>query len=131
MIRKDKAQFNHLKLKTMFQNPFSFEGRIRRTEYGLTFIIYFFGAVIINLAITSGGGSAIILLGVIPLIWMLWAQGAKRCHDRGNSGWFMFIPFYILWLLFAEGETGPNEYGPDPKGNEVPEEDNPQIKQNG
>ena len=33
----------------MFSKPFSFEGRIRRTEYGVTFIIYFVIALIINL----------------------------------------------------------------------------------
>ena len=32
----------------MFSNPFSFDGRIRRTEYGVSFIIYAFVAVIIN-----------------------------------------------------------------------------------
>ena len=52
----------------------------------------------------------------IPLIWFLIAQGAKRCHDRGNSGWFQLIPFYGLWMLFADSITGENEYGPNPKG---------------
>ena len=44
----------------MFKNPFSFEGRIRRTEYGITFIIYVIAASIINAAIQSGGGAAIL-----------------------------------------------------------------------
>jgi uncharacterized membrane protein YhaH (DUF805 family) len=49
------------------------------------------------------------------MIWFLWAQNAKRCHDRGNSGWYQLIPFYFLVLLFGDGEEGENEYGDNPK----------------
>ena len=52
----------------------------------------------------------------IPLLWFLYAQGAKRCHDLGNSGWWQIIPFYIFWLLFQDGQTGVNKYGNNPKG---------------
>ena len=52
---------------------------------------------------------------LVPYFWFIWAQGAKRCHDRGNSGWYQIIPFYGLWMLFAEGEIGTNEYGNSPK----------------
>jgi uncharacterized membrane protein YhaH (DUF805 family) len=55
------------------------------------------------------------LLLMIPGYWFLLAQGAKRCHDRSNSGWFQIIPFYVFWMLFAEGFPGPNEYGLNPK----------------
>ena len=51
----------------------------------------------------------------IPILWFLYAQGAKRCHDRNCSGWWQLVPFYPIWMLFAEGTRGPNEYGPDPK----------------
>jgi uncharacterized membrane protein YhaH (DUF805 family) len=44
------------------------------------------------------------------------AQGAKRCHDRGNSGWYLLIPFYVFWMLFADSDIGANEYGLNPKG---------------
>jgi uncharacterized membrane protein YhaH (DUF805 family) len=102
--------------KGMFNNPFSFEGRIRRTEYGISFIIYFFCALIINLIIQAGGEEVVILgLAYIPLLWFLWAQGAKRCHDRNNNGWYQIIPFYIFWLLFAEGDLAYNDYGVSPK----------------
>jgi len=106
----------------MFQKPFSFEGRIRRTEYGISLIIYAIAAAIINSVIQGGGGAAILGLAYIPLVWFCWAQGAKRCHDRGNSGWYQLIPLYGLWMLFADGESGINEYGINPKaiGNTEP-----------
>jgi uncharacterized membrane protein YhaH (DUF805 family) len=101
----------------MFQNPFSFEGRIRRTEFGISFIIYSVAAVIMNLIAGAAGSAAIIVLfAYIPMLWFLWAQAAKRCHDLGNSGWYQLIPFYVFWLLFADGQEGPNDYGDNPKG---------------
>lgn len=104
----------------MFKKPFSFEGRIRRTEYGISLIIYVFIVTILEMPFvnnsTESDGSALYLLLLIPLIWFMLAQGAKRCHDRGNSGWYQLIPFYGLWLLFAESDFGNNEYGQNPKG---------------
>ncbi|MGS2764061.1 DUF805 domain-containing protein [Sinomicrobium sp. M5D2P9] len=44
------------------------------------------------------------------------AQSAKRCHDRGYGGWYQLIPFFNIYLLFAESKYGPNQYGPNPKG---------------
>jgi uncharacterized membrane protein YhaH (DUF805 family) len=107
----------------MFKAPFSFEGRIRRTEYGLSFIIYVILATIINQITKSSnrysedsGGLIIVLVLFIPMLWFLLAQGVKRSHDVGNSGWWVFIPFYGLYLLFADGELGANIYGDNPKG---------------
>ena len=90
----------------MFKNPFSFDGRIRRTEYGVSFIIYVVIAVIVNAIISSSSDAAIIGIAYIPMLWFLWAQGAKRCHDVGNNGWWQIIPFYALWLLFQDGQPG-------------------------
>jgi uncharacterized membrane protein YhaH (DUF805 family) len=102
----------------MFKNPFSFEGRIRRTEYGISLIIYAVAYGIISVIAASGGegGAVLVLIFLIPMLWFLWAQGAKRCHDVGNSGWWQLIPFYVLWLLFQDGQPGPNQYGENPKG---------------
>lgn len=100
----------------MFKNPFSFYGRIRRTEFGLSFIFYILVAIILNVVIQdSDGEAAIIALAYIPMVWFLWAQGAKRCHDVGNSGWWQLIPFYVFWLLFQDGDPGINQYGENPK----------------
>ena len=106
--------------KGMFNRPFSFKGRIRRTEYGISFLIYMIWYIIVNTVILnnpepSPGGSMFYLITLIPMLWFLWAQGCKRCHDRGNSGWYQIIPFYFFVLLFGNGENGSNNYGDNPK----------------
>jgi len=69
----------------MFKNPFSFDGLIRRTEFGLSLIIYAVTIRIINVMVEqSSGDAAFLLLALTPLLWFLWAQCAKRCHDVGN-----------------------------------------------
>jgi len=98
--------------QTMFSNIFSFEGRIRRTEFGFTLIIYIVLWIFIGVLT---GLFAIIGIAYIPLVWMLWAQAAKRCHDLGRSGWWQLIPFYVFWLIFEDGEAGINQYGGNPK----------------
>jgi uncharacterized membrane protein YhaH (DUF805 family) len=101
----------------MFERPFSFEGRIRRTEFGLSYLFYIIAANVVLAIIGSAGiDDYFILLFLIPFLWFIIAQGTKRCHDRGNSGWYQLIPFYFFWMLFANSDFGNNEYGPNPKG---------------
>jgi curved DNA-binding protein CbpA len=102
------------KKPSMFKNPFSFEGRIRRMEYGLSFIIFYF-SLMFSSALAARTPLFFFIL-CVPLYWFLWAQGAKRCHDRNHSGWYQIIPFYVFWLIFADGYIGSNEYGSNPKG---------------
>ena len=113
-FEESKVPDNSLVTKPkMFQNVFSFNGRIRRTEYGLS-LIGFYISYFFALALTSQ--YPIFGLTLVPLIWIVLAQGVKRCHDRGNSGWWILIPYYGFWLLFADSEAGLNEYGENPKG---------------
>jgi len=97
--------------KNMFENPFSFNGRIRRSEYWFSYIIF----MIFN-ALSQLSSPGIYLLLLIPSFWFIFAQGAKRCHDRDASGWFQIIPFYNLWMFFAPGTKGINSYGDNPTG---------------
>lgn len=110
---------NSISNKGMFKRPFSFNGRIRRTEYGISFIIYIIWYVVIDVMMNTSdpsvAASLFVIISFIPMIWFLWAQSAKRCHDRGNSGWYQLIPFYFLVLLFGDGDDGENEYGDNPK----------------
>ena len=56
----------------MFQKPFSFEGRIRRTEYGISVIIYLGIETIINAISESGESAAIISIACyIPRLFSL------------------------------------------------------------
>ncbi len=94
----------------MFKNPFSFKGRIRRTEFGITYII----VALANVFLIASQEDILVLI-YIPLLWFLFAQGAKREHDLNYSGWWQLIPFRYLWLIFLKGEIGANKYGEDPK----------------
>ena len=104
----------------MFKSPFSFKGRIRRLEYGLSILIYLVVAFVVQAVVVGlsdrGGPSMAFVFILLPCLWFTLAQGVKRSHDLGNSGWYILIPFYGLWLLFADSKPGQNEYGPNPKG---------------
>ena len=108
----------------MFKSVFSFEGRIRRKEFCLSFLIYFFVTtalwlLMVKAASHSGQSQDVTLLifavYIACLVFIL-SQGTRRCHDLGKSGWHQLIPFYIFFLLLAEGQWGINEFGPNPKG---------------
>lgn len=114
-----EADSDILDNKGMFKHVFSFKGRIRRTEFGLSYIIFFVWYLVFE-AVTEINGvnpmlALFIILLIVPAYWFLWAQGAKRCHNRGNSGWYQIIPFYFLVMLFGGSESGINDYGTNPK----------------
>ena len=107
----------------MIKKLFSFKGRISRLNYGMTFLSYFLmlfaiSSFIFALLGVMGLGPILLLLPLIVIIlwfWVLFAQGAKRCHDFGKSGWFQIIPLYIFWMLIKSGDAGANRFGADPK----------------
>ena len=106
----------------MFKNNFSSKGRIRRSEFGLSLLIYYLASYLIGftlgyLGISDGVTYGLEYLYILIIPFFVWfiMQGAKRCHDRGNSGWYQLIPFYVLWLLFGDGEKKDNKYGSSPK----------------
>ena len=112
---KINAQQNNILIDKpgMFRNLFSFDGRIRRLEYVLSFILWYF--YFIMCALISKGSELYYIL-LIPGFWFFWSQGAKRCHDLNYSGWWQIIPLYGLWLIFQESKHGYNIYGSNPKG---------------
>lgn len=101
----------------MFQAPFSFNGRIRRSEFGFSVIIYAVFYILLT-GIVSSKSEGMDVLGIIfiPMFWFIWAQAAKRCHDLGKNGFWQLVPLYGFFLIFKDGDFGINKYGENPKG---------------
>ena len=102
--------------------PFSFKGRIGRVQlilsYVMGFVAWFASFLLFDIEHSDGNGGVILLFlaCTVAFSWFLYAQCAKRCHDLGKSGAWMFVPFWNILLFFAEGEKGENQYG---QGTEV------------
>ncbi|HTA83650.1 MAG TPA: DUF805 domain-containing protein, partial [Bacteroidia bacterium] len=110
---------NTMSKEKMFKNPFSFDGRIRRTEFGSSFIIYLVICMVVKMIPAIAGNNSAILSACLFLIFLgaqffIIAQAAKRCHDIGLNGWMQLIPLWNFVLLFRRGTSGSNEYGEDP-----------------
>jgi uncharacterized membrane protein YhaH (DUF805 family) len=106
----------------MFKAPFSFEGRITRTEFIVTGVVLCFvgalGAVFMDM---RGGGEALGGIIMIAACWFGLAQGWKRSHDAGWTGMIALIPYInLLVLMFSSGDEGTNKYGPNPRNPAVP-----------
>ena len=103
--------------RSIFRHFFSFSGRIGRVEYALSFFVYFVWYSMISEGSNDSALSAIASLASIPVLWFFIAQSCKRCHDLNRSGFWMFVPFYFLWLMLQAGDPFPNEYGECPSSN--------------
>jgi uncharacterized membrane protein YhaH (DUF805 family) len=114
-----------------------FTGRARRSEYWLftLFIILVEIAYFILLSALGGGMgwgqmnglgmglTGLYVLFVLGIIIPSLAVGFRRLHDTDRSAWWLLIAFLpaiggLVLLIFnlLPGTTGPNKYGPDPKG---------------
>lgn len=89
---------------------FSLEGRIDRSEYFISLIVFLICLEVINEIISVNDNLSFFELLFIPLFWMIIAQGTKRCHDIGQHGWLQIIPFYIFLLIFKKGQRDVNQF---------------------
>jgi len=102
-----------------------FQGRARRKEYWMFFLINFLIAFALGFATgflgtllglnasTTNAVSSIYGLAVfIPGL----AVGVRRMHDIGRSGWWILFPIVNLVMFCLNGQNGENEYGANPKG---------------
>lgn len=85
-----------------FNAPFSFKGYIDRTEWIISVLLFWLYYYLVVLGVALDEYPKIFMyIFLIPAYWLFFAQGAKRCHDRGNSGWYILIPFYWIWLMIV------------------------------
>ena len=131
---------------------FSFSGRARRSDYWMcalvTFLVHFpflmvffdwigefYEGLYKGWSLPDPPSPDLFLLWcviAIPLFFWGLAVQVRRCHDLGWSGWFLLLPLLCNWLgvfvfqLFLgckDGQSGPNRFGPDPKGRPAPSRD--------
>lgn len=98
---------------------FSFDGRLSRGDYVCRWLLLLGCAVVVSLI--CGIISILAPIGALAFIALCVAQisiSVRRLHDRGHSGLWLFvcvIPaanlIMFLYLLFAAGQPGVNEYG--------------------
>lgn len=122
-----------------------FQGRSRRKEYWMWFLLVIIGAIVFSMLDTMLGlggatqtysdfenGASVGFNstgGILSMIFMLAilipniAVGIRRLHDLDKSGWWVLIGLIpligaIVLIVFfvSEGTRGPNRFGPDPKG---------------
>ena len=106
-----------------------YDNRINRKRYikrvfalvGISFIL----GIVVNIVLMILGAdisedTLARALGLLPLI-PSWALMMRRLHDLNRPGWWVvgslvpLLNFVLgLYLLFAKGTDGANQYGPDP-----------------
>lgn len=100
-----------------------FEGRARRTEYWMFFLINFVICFVLSIVEAMIG-----TMGILTVVYSLAvllpgiAVSIRRIHDIGRSGWWVVIGLVpvvgaIVLLIFAllDSQPGENQYGPSPK----------------
>lgn len=110
-----------------------FTGRARRKEYWM-FVLFNIIFAIIAMILDNVLGLAWGELGYGP-IYLLYALfvfipglavAVRRLHDINKSGWMILVSLipiigaiWLLVLFVMDGTPGANQYGPNPKENQV------------
>ena len=111
-----------------------FQGRARRKEVwmfllisAIIYIVLTIVDLLIGLYDTDTGVGLLSGLYWLAVIIPTLAVGARRLHDTGRSGFWLFlylipvIGWIVLIVFYAtDGDMDENEYGPDPKAEAQP-----------
>ncbi len=117
-----------------FKNYTNFQGRSRRAEYWWAYLMYmlaYLAFVVVVMVAGSLGAVGQLLAGIVGIAFLLFslaiiipmfAVSFRRMHDLDKSAWWLLISLIpivsliLLWWFCQPGTSGPNTYGPDPKG---------------
>lgn len=120
---------------------FRYDNRLNRKRYIKRLLVYYVSVFLFNFALLGiffmhrptmsavrNMGGIISLFGFLcnlPFAVSSIMLKIRRLHDLNRPGWYAighFIPFVnialLIYLLFCKGTEGPNQFGPDPLGNE-------------
>lgn len=116
--------------ETYMPRMFQTRARIGRVRYlAYCTVLTFLSAICLLILEAMAGDSkgalfAVRCLSVFASLSLTIIMAARRLHDLGHKSWpgvLLIVPFVnllvALWLLFARGNPGPNEYGPAPAPN--------------
>jgi uncharacterized membrane protein YhaH (DUF805 family) len=102
-------------------------GRLRGIAYPMGAMLVFMAAMMVVGAITVALpmlGMVLMVVLYIPMIAVGFIYTIRRLNDLNHSGWFCLlglVPFlnliFYLYLWFAPGTAGPNDYGLPPGPN--------------
>jgi uncharacterized membrane protein YhaH (DUF805 family) len=122
-----------------------FHGRARRAEFWNYVLVSLVIFVLLALIGGILGLRIVRMLYALAVLVPNLAVGVRRLHDIGKSGWLVLLPVapaalvgfffillwplalfcgvatiicaaYLIYLYVQPGTSGPNQYGPDPKG---------------
>ncbi|HEV7659849.1 MAG TPA: DUF805 domain-containing protein [Allosphingosinicella sp.] len=118
-----------------------FTGRSRRKEYWLFYLLNVLVGLCVGLAFVVGYladmSQSQMDTYLMPLVYLACLYGlvtlipglavtVRRLHDTDRSGWNLLwglLPlvggFILLYFYVSDGDSGPNRFGPDPKGVDV------------
>jgi uncharacterized membrane protein YhaH (DUF805 family) len=106
----------------VMKNYAVFEGRASRQEYWMFQLFNIIVSFCLGLCIgvlnvvtktdQTVLGNIYTLATIVPSI----AVCIRRMHDTDKNGWWCIVPIISLVYTIEAGQSGPNKYGPDPKG---------------
>ena len=98
-------------------------GRAMRSEFWYWLLFNLLLQLVANILVRLTGWDIFSLAASLAVLCPTVAVGVRRLHDIGLSGWYyliFFIPVvgFIMMIVWGvrEGQPGPNQYGPDPRG---------------
>jgi len=121
-------------IRAVTKNYANFTGRVSREEFWTFMFFNFLVAIMVFLVgfivsetwvneLTRPFVFQLVLIYILATLVPMIAISARRIQDTGYSGTFILvniIPYvgaiiFLIWCCI-DGTSGPNMYGPDPKG---------------
>jgi len=104
-------------------NYAGFAGRARRAEFWMFALINFIISIVLyGIGAAIGVGQALEGLYSLAVLVPSIAVAARRLHDTNRSGWWQLIALTVIGIIpliifyAQDSDPGPNQYGPNPKG---------------